>query len=392
MIFPIRTDSPLRGTPYMNWAIIAANVVAFLAQHTVRGLDDRFALYAHDPWWPAFVSYAFLHGGLMHLLGNMVFLYIFGNNVNDKMGHLAYLAFYLAGAVFGAVGFIVFERDASGLVGASGAVAAVTGAYLILFPRATVTVVYFFILIGMFELSSLWFVGLFFVKDLVGLSGQGGNVAYSAHVFGTFYGVLCCTALLGAQLLPRDQFDVLAMVRQWNRRRQYRDLVNKGFDPFGYGAGRTPGRAGPGGVAPPPLDANAARVAELRAAVSEAIAHQKMDVAVQHFTELRRLDPRQVLSRQAQLDVATHLAAVQRHAEAAEAYEGFLQTYPKYDQVEQIQLILGIVYARYLNQYAKAKQHIEAALPRLYGEREQEMARAELARIEPLAVGQPPAA
>src|SRR5687767_1356338 len=186
MLFPIRTDSPLRSTPYMNWAIIAANLLAFVAQQSLAGVEDRFALFAHDPWWPAFVSYAFLHSGFRHILFNMLFLFIFGNNVNDKMGHLAYLAFYLAGAVFGGVGYVTLSHSQGYVVGASGAVAAVSGAYLILFPRATVTVVYFFFLIGTFELSSLWFVGLFFVQDLIGLSGQSmGDVAYSAHVFGT---------------------------------------------------------------------------------------------------------------------------------------------------------------------------------------------------------------
>ena len=277
-------------------------------------------------------------------------------------------------------------------MGASGAVAAVTGAYLILFPRATVTVVYFFFLIGTFELNSLWFIGLFFMKDLLGLSGQAmSNVAFSAHVFGTFYGVLTCTALLGAQLLPRDQFDVLAMVRQWNRRRQYRDLVNKGFDPFGYGTARAPAHGNVGG-ATAPVDAATARVSELRAAVSDAISRHDLDGAVQRFTELRQLDARQVLSRQAQLDVANHLAAMQRYGEAADAYEAFLVAYPKYDQIEQVQLMLGIVYGRYLAQYAKARQHLEAALPRLFGDREREMARAELTRVEALAVSPPPAA
>jgi len=182
-------------------------------------------------------------------------------------------------------------------------------------------------------------------------------------------------------------------VRQWNRRRQYRDLVNQGFDPFSYGTGRAPARAGPGGtVAPPPLDPAAARVAQLRAAVSDALGRHDMDAAVQRFVELRQLDPRQVLSRQAQLDVANHLAALQRYDDAAAAYEQFLQTYPKYDQVEQVQLMLGIIYARYLSQYARAKQYLEAALPRLFGDRERELAAGELARIGPLALSQPPAA
>ena len=115
-----------------------------------------------------------------------------------------------------------------------------------------------------------------------------------------------------------------------------------------------------------------------------------MDAATRMFLELRGLDPKQVLSRQAQLDVATHLAGQQRFADAAEAYEQFLTHYPKYDQIEQVQLMLGLIYARYLSQYAKAKQHLQAALPRLFGEREQAMAKSELARIESLIATQPP--
>src|SRR3954471_4595530 len=191
MIFPIRTDSPPRGTPYMNWAIIVANVATFVVQQASPTFDDRFALYPHDPWLPAFLSYAFLHGNAMHIIGNMLFLYIFGNNVNDKMGHLAYLAFYLAGAVFAGIGFVVLssEHSFAPVVGASGAVAAVTGAYLVLFPRATVTLVYLFFFIGTFELSSFWFVALFLAWNVVGLSGHApGGVAYSAHVAGLVFG------------------------------------------------------------------------------------------------------------------------------------------------------------------------------------------------------------
>jgi len=260
-----------------------------------------------------------------------------------------------------------------------------------LFPRATVTIVYLFFFIGTFELASYWFVALFFLKDLLGLSGQSGvGVAYSAHVFGTVFGFALCFALLGAHLLPRDQFDVLAVVRQWNRRRQYRDLVNQGFNPFDYTqAGAQKG----GGGTPPPLDPATARVAELRASISEAVARHDMDAAARRFLELRAADPKQVLSRQAQLDVANHLAGQQKYKEAAEAYEAFLVHYPKYEQVEQVQLMLGIIYARYLMQYAKAKQQLAAAIPRLFRERELELARAELARVEPMAaLSSPPAA
>src|SRR4051812_40641480 len=106
MIFPIRTDSPLRSTPYMNYALIAANVVMFVVQ--MRTWPDRtppIALDPRDTHLYQFVTYMFLHSGVLHLLGNLLFLYIFGNNVNDKMGHVGYLGFYLAGGVCAGIFF-----------------------------------------------------------------------------------------------------------------------------------------------------------------------------------------------------------------------------------------------------------------------------------------------
>jgi outer membrane protein assembly factor BamD (BamD/ComL family) len=91
-----------------------------------------------------------------------------------------------------------------------------------------------------------------------------------------------------------------------------------------------------------------------------------------------------VLARQAQLDVANQLAGQQRYPLAAEAYESFLRQYPKFEQIEQVELMLGLIYARYLAQYARAKECLVHALARLHNERESAMARAELTRIEPL--------
>src|SRR5215217_5244410 len=127
MFFPIRTDSPLRSTPYMNWAIIAANVVMYVVQlkvwgdPSVPGHTPTIALWPQDAHLYQFFGYMFLHGGVMHLLGNMLFLYVFGNNVNDKMGHIGYLGFYLAGGVFAGIGHVA-SSPTLGVIGASGAV------------------------------------------------------------------------------------------------------------------------------------------------------------------------------------------------------------------------------------------------------------------------------
>src|SRR5688572_17414701 len=99
-MIPIRTDSPLRRTPWMNWGIIAVNVVFFLITHKMQSLGHELALNPRNPELWQFFTYSLVHANGAHLVGNMLFLYIFGNNLDDKMGHLAYLGFYLAGGVF----------------------------------------------------------------------------------------------------------------------------------------------------------------------------------------------------------------------------------------------------------------------------------------------------
>jgi membrane associated rhomboid family serine protease len=386
MFLPIRTDSPLRHTPYMNWGIIVATFLAFAFQkyHYPGQTPPPYMLNPRDLNLAHFLTYQFLHGDGFHIFGNMLFLYIFGNNVNDKMGNLGYLAFYLAGGVMAGIAHVL--TSASPVLGASGSVAAVTGAYLVLLPRSHITIVYFFILIGVIEIQSLWFVLIFFAKDVfyqMIADRMGTNVAHMAHIGGTLFGFGTCIALLAVRLLPRDLFDILALMERWNRRRQHRDAVSRGYDPFGY----TP-RSSEKRVANPHLD----QIQDLRAEISESIAHHKLEQAARIYLQLQQLDPQQVLARQAQLDVANQLFVEQRHQAAADAYEQFLKYYSKYDQVEQIQLMLGLIYARYLNNGPKAREHLEAALRRLHSAKEIELAQTTLASLARAPQeGQPPA-
>src|SRR5262249_50581867 len=120
IMIPIRTDSPLRTTPWMNWFLILLNVTIFIAELAKPSLRTTYLLKPQNPQLMQFVTYAFLHANVGHLVGNMLFLYIFGNNVNDKIGNVGYLAFYLAGAVMAGVGYVAAET--SPMLGASGAV------------------------------------------------------------------------------------------------------------------------------------------------------------------------------------------------------------------------------------------------------------------------------
>jgi outer membrane protein assembly factor BamD (BamD/ComL family) len=124
------------------------------------------------------------------------------------------------------------------------------------------------------------------------------------------------------------------------------------------------------------------KIQEMRAEIVEAVAHHNLPHAAMRFLDLKKLDPNQVLSRQAQLDVANQLASQQFYIEAADAYEGFLRCYPKYEALGHVQLILGLIYSRYLQRFEVARQTLHTALQSLHNEKEIEMARAELRHIE----------
>src|SRR6476620_2131103 len=210
MIFPVRTDIPLRSRPWMNAVIILANDAVSIWGWKYPTLAENYELNARDPHLWNFVSYAFLHqaGAVapwlsIHLIGNMLALYMFGNNVNDRLGSVGYLALYLAGAVFAAVGCVLLPGSGPRVIGASGAVMAVTGAYLVLFPRSHITLMYVLILVnGVVEVPCLYLVSFFVALDVaMNLAGSTG-VAHTAHIWGAILGLGVCTALLALQLLP----------------------------------------------------------------------------------------------------------------------------------------------------------------------------------------------
>ncbi|HEX4795458.1 MAG TPA: rhomboid family intramembrane serine protease, partial [Humisphaera sp.] len=307
-------------------------------------------------------------------------LYIFGNNVNDRLGHIGYLAFYLAGGVFAALTYLVTQGQDTVMVGASGSIAAVTGAYLVLLPRSNVTIFYWLYFFGWAEISSLYFIAGFFLLDIYMNFATSDQVAHGAHIGGTVYGFMTCSALLILNLLPRDHFDVVALIQRWNRRRQYREMVSGGYNPFEYTQVTAPGKPR---AAPAPPSAQTQQILDLRAKIADAIGIHDVDHATELFLQLKAIDPQQVLSRQNQLDIANHLAHQQNFQQAAEAYEMYLRQYPKSDQIEQVELMLGLVYARYLAQYAKAKEVLTRAAEKLqHNERQYSLAKDELAHIE----------
>jgi membrane associated rhomboid family serine protease len=200
--------------PWANYFLIFLNLVIFLAQVRNPGLMPRYQLNGRALSLSQFLTYAFLHVGWGHLLFNMAVLYVLGNDINLRLGQIGYIAFYLAGAVVSGLGFVLSGGKDQSMVGASGAVGAVMGAYLVLLPRSNISL---FIGVAWLEVPSMYFVIIFFCYNLIMSLATGAGaqqVAYEAHIAGMVYGFLVTTALLMTRLLPRQGSDLLSILKR----------------------------------------------------------------------------------------------------------------------------------------------------------------------------------
>ncbi len=393
MFIPIRTDYRMTRRPWVNYALIAVNVLVFVLGY--GGASKAIRPWLLDPGSPRLLQFftsVFLHADVVHLLGNMVFLWVFGNALNDSFGHLAYLAFYLSGGVLAGVGYLVLAGSAP-VLGASGAIAAVTGAYLVLFPRVRVTVLVILYFITTWQVSSLLFVGFQVVYNLLmtmaATAGTGGGVAYAAHSSGYVFGIVLAVGLLVAKILPRDARDLLSLFSHSRRRQKYRRMVSQGYEPFrAAGPGRAGAQPSPFGrwvetktVQSATSDTQAAREFELRRDIAAACSRHDLTTAAEKYLQLVQIADDAVLSRQNQLDVANQLMAAEQYPAAADAYERFLRHYRTYEHIADIHLMLGLLYGRYLQQHDRAEQYLLRAIEALRDARKIEMARNELQAV-----------
>jgi membrane associated rhomboid family serine protease len=215
MFIPLRDENPTRRIPVVTIFIIALNCLIFLYEAiSPRGPDyytlkmgaipyevTHFKTLAHlprlSPPLTLFTS-MFLHGSLFHLLGNMLFLWIFGNNVEDFIGRLRFIVFYLFCGLGADLTHIIFNPNSRvPMIGASGAIAGVLGAYFILFPRTRVfTFVFLFIFIRVVPVPAAYVLGFWFLMQVLNV-GLGGGVAWFAHIGGFIIGIGLIKALSG---------------------------------------------------------------------------------------------------------------------------------------------------------------------------------------------------
>jgi membrane associated rhomboid family serine protease len=256
MVFPVGDDnSDRRSFPFVTIGLLLANVFVFVVLQQMGANDDVTLAYCqvpaeiisgHDvvtepsvreisvqgqvmevavpglkatpiPVWLTLLTGIFMHGSIMHLAGNMWFLWIFGDNVEDDMGHLKYLLFYLATGILASLAFVAFnstgEAALTPCLGASGAISGVLGAYLVLHPNRRVSVI---LLRMMVDVPGYVAVGIWFLFQVVSgmfdSSGGGGGVAYSAHVAGFVAGMILAKPMSYGHV--RAEADPLVVLRR----------------------------------------------------------------------------------------------------------------------------------------------------------------------------------
>jgi membrane associated rhomboid family serine protease len=202
-MIPLRDIIPSRTTPFVTVGIIVLNAMVFLYQWSLGRDVESFVVYfglvpAAFSWITVFTS-MFLHGGFLHFAGNMLYLWIFGDNVEDRMGHGRFVVFYLlCGTAAALAQTITDPSSVVPMVGASGAIAGVMGAYFVLYPRSRIlTLVPIFFFIQLIEVPAIFFLGIWFVMQFI--SGVGsiaqaagepaGGIAFWAHVAGFAAGI-----------------------------------------------------------------------------------------------------------------------------------------------------------------------------------------------------------
>ncbi|HEY3321375.1 MAG TPA: rhomboid family intramembrane serine protease [Planctomycetota bacterium] len=325
MFFPYADDNPPEGRlPWMNWLLILANVFVFLAVGLRPDYEQLVMEYGFVPArfsWDTVITSMFMHAGWMHLIGNMWFLYLFGDNVENRCGPIKYLLAYLACGVAGDFGqMLIFQDSLIPSIGASGAIFGVLGMYLFFFPRNRVKVfMWIFLFIYWFSISALWVIGAWFVLELfysqlqvvAGLQSGVGHLAHSGgFVAGFFIAVLYHTL----RLVPNDGRDLFAVITGRAPPRRSRYIQDEDVEDAQYRMVDEPTEV------IPDQDERAEIAALLHAGRTDEARRAWRRYAFDHHST--------VLPLREQLEVALALDKHGERSAARDAYERLLMHYP----------------------------------------------------------------
>jgi membrane associated rhomboid family serine protease len=370
MFFPLGDENPTKSRPVMTILVIAANVAVFvlcnlqMGDASLREWELAWGFDVDRPFSLQLLTYQFMHGSIAHILGNMWFLWIVGDNVEDKAGKLRYLLLYVVGGIAAALAYDLVARftetspqimaELGGrhppLVGASGAIAAIMGIYLVFFPEARIKVFVWFM--GVIPIRAKWFLGMTLALDLVTSifvhGAAAGGVATMAHVGGGVFGIVA-----GLILKP-----IVGGGREgdaWD--------VHTGFAARGDGdsrlfaGGRIPyvPRASLG-------DVSESALVDVEDSITELVLAGRVREAIDLYPSYISLAREKPLPPEVQIEIAHEFYRQWLPKEAIPAYLRYLETSPHGDDAAEAKFRLGVLFARGLSRPSDAARWLRDAI------------------------------
>jgi membrane associated rhomboid family serine protease len=383
VIIPLGTERGFHSRPIATVTLIALNVAAFAALIASAGahggpLGDgsegvlgRFSFMGiHGPDWWRWITYAFLHSPTdwLHIGGNMLFLWVFGPTVEEKLGHVGFSVLYLLGAVVSAWSHSLVSPAA--LIGASGAIAAIGGAFIVLAPLAPFRVLVFFLVVGVYTIPAYWVIGFALARDFIGL-GTPSGVSNAAHLGGYALGISSTLLLLATGVLKREQrWDIISIFQHRRRLQAFKaaSAINQEREQRVL----APTNSKPGSRArakPESASPDSESIAMARANVSAELARHNLPAAMVAYKDMLAKFSKGgtsiILSRQNQLILANALFQSGDAATALPAYRHFLVQYPRDPEAAHVHLMLALIRTRYVPEVGEARREVDIALATL---------------------------
>lgn len=394
MFIPFGTDRAARRRPLITPIIIATNVVVFVAVLLAARMGnvdvDRIvelgAFHTKHPErvWTLFTS-MFMHDptGIAHILFNMIFLWVFGCAVEDRLGRWGFIAFYLCGGSAAALAqwsIAVVLGESSSMIGASGAVMAVTGGFVALFPRARVRMFILFFFIGIIWVPAMLVVGIFFFLDVFGqltnfMGMSSSNTAFAAHIGGSIFGFLVAFLLLATKILKSDDFDIFFLFKQSRRRAAMRAAVGESAaGPWESATADTARRLEHAQRKKPAPPREPEIFRDARGDIARLLRNHDTEEAAQRYASVLQEHSEFVLSVDLQLDVASALFAAGDFKAAAQAYELYLERYKNDRKIIETAILLAVIFVRKDRNPKRALELLDEFEPRLVEQSHRDLA------------------
>jgi membrane associated rhomboid family serine protease len=371
-MFPLGDDNPTRHLPVMTWLIIALNVsvfVMFNLQMSEADLHQWSLQWGYDverPFARQIFTSMFMHGGFAHILGNMWVLWIVGDNVEDKLGKFRFLALYLVGGCAAALTFAGIDHGTEiapellarlggrrpPLVGASGAIAAIMGVYLVFFPEARIRLLFWWLFfVRIIPVRAKWFIGLTLALDLfTSVSAHGasvGGVATMAHVGGGVFGILAALALKSS-VGGGGEGDA------WDVHTGFAKRMRAGAEP--WHDERLP-------PAPfmAPEESDESSIRDVERSITQLVRGGRVRDAIDVYPAYVAMSREQPLPDDVQIEIAHEFYRQWLPREAIPAYLRYLDTHPRGDDVAEAKFRLGVLFARGLSRRDEAAKWLREA-------------------------------